>query len=259
MPEEIEIPTEHLHEEIEEGAEERKERWTLYLALSTAFMAVLAAFAGLMAGHHANEALVERMKASDQWNFYQAKNLKQEIAVNTDAILKAIGPAKGAGAAATTAKAAGGIKAAEPTAKTGGSTAKTTEVTTKVGEPAVKAGEAAQPATAAAGSKAGKAVAEAGEAAPAAESSAAMNGDHGQDIARYEKEKTEIKKQAEEDEQVSEAHLAKHVPLSRAVTAFQIAIAISAIAVLTRRKLLWYAGLVLTAIGICFLIVGILP
>lgn len=192
MPEEIEIPTEHLHEQIEEGAEERRERWTLYLALSTAFMAVLAAFAGLMAGHHANEALVERMKASDQWNFYQAKNLKEEIAVNTDAILKAIGPAKIAGAAT-------------------------------------------------------------------AEPSAAAAGDHSQDIARYEKEKAEIKKQAEEDEQVSEAHLAKHVPLSRAVTAFQIAIAISAIAVLTRRKMLWYAGLVLTAIGICFLIVGILP
>lgn len=204
MPEEIEIPTEHLHEQIEEGAEERKERWTLYLALSTAFMAVLAAFAGLMAGHHANEALVERMKASDQWNFYQAKNLKQEIAVNTDAILKAIGPVKTGGAAATTAKVA------------------------------------------------------AGAAATAVESSAAVV-DHGQDIVRYEKEKAEIKKQAEEDEQVSEAHLARHVPLSRAVTAFQIAIAISAIAVLTRRKMLWYAGLALTAIGVFFLMVGILP
>lgn len=193
MPEEIEIPTEHLHEQIEEGAEERRERWTLYLALSTAFMAVLAAFAGLMAGHHANEALVERMKASDQWNFYQAKNLKQEIALNTDQILRAIGPTKTAGAA------------------------------------------------------------------DAAGSSAATAGDHSQDIARYEKEKAGIKKQAEEDEEVSEAHLARHVPLSRAVTAFQIAIAISAIAVLTRRKMLWYTGLVLTAIGICFLIVGILP
>jgi hypothetical protein len=178
MPEEIEIPTEHLHEQIEEGAEEKKERWTLYLALSTAFMAVLAAFAGLLAGHHANEALVERMKASDQWNFYQSKNLKQEIAVNTDMILQAVG--KG-------------------------------------------------------------------------------TGDHSKDIARYDKEKAEIKKQAEEAEQTSEAHLAKHVPLARAVTAFQIAIAISAIAVLTRRKNLWYGGLVLTAIGFFFLIVGILP
>jgi len=198
MPEEIEIPTEHLHEQIEEGAEEKRERWTLYLALSTALMAVLAAFAGLLAGHHANEALVERMKASDQWNFYQAKNLKQEIAVNTDMILQAVGAAR----------------TGQTAASSGGDHSK--------------------------------------DAAPS-------GGDHSKDIARYEKEKAEIKKQAEEDEQVSEAHLAKHVPLSRAVTAFQIAIAISAIAVLTRRKVLWYAGLVLTAIGIVVLIVGILP
>jgi lipopolysaccharide export LptBFGC system permease protein LptF len=197
MPEEIEIPTEHLHEQIEEGAEEKRERWTLFLALSTAFMAVLAAFAGLLAGHHANEALVERMKASDQWNFYQAKNLKQEIAVNTDMILQAVGAAKP------------GQTAAKSTA-----------------------------------------------ASPAAASPAS---DHSKDIARYEKEKAEIKKQAEEDEAVSEAHLAKHVPLARAVTAFQIAIAISAIAVLTRRKPLWYGGLALTAVGVFFLIVGILP
>ena len=197
MPEEIEIPTEHLHEQIEEGAEENRERWTLFLALSTAFMAVLAAFAGLLAGHHANEALVERMKASDQWNFYQAKNLKQEIAVNTDMILQAVGAAKP------------GQTAAKSTA-----------------------------------------------ASPAAASPAS---DHSKDIARYEKEKAEIKKQAEEDEAVSEAHLAKHVPLARAVTAFQIAIAISAIAVLTRRKPLWYGGLALTAVGVFFLIVGILP
>jgi Domain of unknown function (DUF4337) len=212
MPEEIEIPTEHLHEQIEEGAEEKRERWTLFLALSTAFMAVLAAFAGLLAGHHANEALVERMKASDQWNFYQSKNLKQEIAVNTDMILQAVGAAK---------------------------TGQTTL-------PAQGAGKNGQAATAPGAGKTSAA------ASP-------LTVDHSKDIARYDKEKAEIKKQAEESEAVSEAHLAKHVPLARAVTAFQIAIAISAIAVLTRRKMLWYAGLGLTAIGIFFLIVGILP
>jgi hypothetical protein len=89
--EEIEVPTEHLHEEIQEKAEEQKEKWILYVALSTAFMAVLAAVAGLLAGHHANEALIERVKASDQWNFYQSKNLKQEIAINTDKILHILG------------------------------------------------------------------------------------------------------------------------------------------------------------------------
>jgi hypothetical protein len=183
MPEEIEIPTEHLHEEIQEKAEEKRERWTLYVALSTAVMAVLAAVAGLLAGHHANEALIERAKASDQWNFYQAKNLKQEIAVNTDEILHAL-------------------------RKPGPDT---------------------------------------------------TSRDHSADIARYEREKAVIKKEAEEDEQKSEANLAKHVPLSSAVTAFQIAIAVSAIAILTRRKNLWYGGLVLTLVGIVFLILGLLP
>ena len=43
------------------------------------------------------------------------------------------------------------------------------------------------------------------------------------------------------------------------VTAFQIAIAISAISILTRRKKLWYGGLLLTIVGIVFLIMGILP
>lgn len=202
MPEEIEIPTEHLHEQIQEGAEEKKERWILYLALSTAFMAVLAAVAGLLAGHHANEALVERVKASDQWSFYQSKNLKQEIAVNTDKILQ--------------------VLASRQAEKTG---------VNAEAHPAEKASGAAT----------------------------AFEGDHSKDIARYDKEKEEIKKQAEEDEKASEAHLAKHVPLSSAVTAFQIAIAISAIAVLTRRKILWYAGLVLTAAGVIFLMLGIFP
>lgn len=198
--EEIEVPTEHLHEEIQEKAEEKREKWTLYVALSTAFMAVLAAVAGLLAGHHANEALVARVKASDQWNFYQAKNLKQEIAVNTDKILLAVLSGK-AGAGGSNVRNAGSADAA----------------------------------------------------------AASFEGDHSKDIARYDKEKEEIKKTAEEAEKESEAHLAKHVPLATAVTAFQIAIAISAIAILTRRKVLWVGGLVLTAVGIVFFVLGILP
>jgi hypothetical protein len=179
--EEIEVPTEHLHEEIQEKAEEQKEKWILGVALSTAFMAVLAAVAGLLAGHHANEALIARVEASDQWNYYQAKTLKIEIAANTDKILHTLNPAT------------------------------------------------------------------------------AGVGDNSQDIARRLKDKEDIQKKAEGFEKESTAHLGKHVPLATAVTAFQIAIAISAIAILTRRKKLWFAGLLLTLGGICFLIVGILP
>ena len=207
--EEIEVPTEHLHEEIQERAEEKRERWTLYLALSTALMAVLAAVAGLLAGHHANEALVERVKASDEWNFYQSKSVKQEIAVTTDRILHAMA-AERAGAGA------GGIKAR------------------------------------AAGADAGTGAGAGGGAGAVAAPAAAEN----PEIARYEKEKEEIKKQAEAFEVLSEEHMKKHVPLSGAVTAFQIAIAISAIAILTRRKTLWFAGLALTAAGIVFLLIG---
>jgi hypothetical protein len=178
--EEIEIPTEHLHEAIQERAEEEKEKWVLFVALSTAFMAVLAAVAGLLAGHHANEAMIERVKASDQWNFYQSKSLKEEIAANSDRLLHAL------------------------------STRPVTE-------------------------------------------------DNTQTIARYETEKADIKKKAEEAEVSSEWHLSRHVPLATAVTAFQIAIAISAISILTKRKKLWFAGLLLTMVGIVFLIVGVLP
>ena len=64
---------------------------------------------------------------------------------------------------------------------------------------------------------------------------------------------------AEEAEKSSEWHLSLHVPLATAVTSFQIAIAISAIAILTRRKKLWYGGLLLTIVGIVFLILGIIP
>ncbi len=179
--EEMEVPTEHLQEAIQEKAkEEEKEKWLLYVALSTAFIAVLAAIAGLLGGHHVNEALIDQIKASDQWAFYQSKSIKSEIAASTVKILAAL-PGK--------------------------------------------------------------------QDTMAADNKAAM--------ARYEIEKEEIKAQAEEHQKTSEEHLSKHVTLSKAVTIFQIAIAISAIAILTRKKILWYAGMILTVVGAVFLFLGI--
>ncbi|MDQ6845589.1 MAG: DUF4337 domain-containing protein [Bacteroidota bacterium] len=81
--EEVEVPTEHLHEQINEKAEElsrqEENRWTLLVAISTAIMAVLAALGSLFAGHHSNEAMILQIKASDQWAFYQAKSIKAEV------------------------------------------------------------------------------------------------------------------------------------------------------------------------------------
>ncbi|GGB08251.1 DUF4337 domain-containing protein [Puia dinghuensis] len=201
--EELEVPTEHLHEKIQEEAEEKKDKWTLYVALSTAMMAVLAAVAGLLAGHHANEALVERVKASDAWNYYQAKSVKQEILVNTDKIMRAVRGGTGANEHAVGASRNGAAGAGDN-----------------------------------------------GAAVPA-------EGDNSKDIARYDKEKADVKKQAEEAEKASDAHLAKHVPLASAVTAFQIAIAVSAISLITRRRNLWYGSLLLTVVGAYFLVEGL--
>lgn len=78
--EDIEIPTEHLHETIQEKAVESHESgWFTFVAISTALMAVFAAISGLMAGHYSNEALIEQIQASDQWSYYQAKGIKAEV------------------------------------------------------------------------------------------------------------------------------------------------------------------------------------
>ena len=160
--EDIEVPTEHLHEEINERAKEGK-RWSLYLAISTAFMAVLAAIAGLMAGHYSNEALIEQIKASDQWAYYQAKGIKAEIA--------ALNPLK----------------------------------------------------------------------------------DNTQ-IEKYKTEQQSIKEIAEDFQKRSQVYLEKHVILARAVTLFQIAIAISAISILTGKRWLWYFAILISLTGVVFFI-----
>jgi hypothetical protein len=53
--EEIEVPTEHLHKEIEEVAEKSMDNWIMKLALSSALIAVFAAVCALLAGHHATK------------------------------------------------------------------------------------------------------------------------------------------------------------------------------------------------------------
>lgn len=172
--EEIEIPTEHLHEQIKERAEELLKKGegklSMYIAICTALMAVLAAIAGLMAGHYSNEALIDQIKASDQWAFYQAKSIKAEI------------------------------KNLQPIAV--GVTRKSSET--------------------------------------------------------IKKEEEEIKVAAEKYEKSSEENLRKHGWLARAVTFFQVAIAISAISILTKKTVLWFVGILLSMVGLLFFIIGLL-
>ncbi|MEO6524664.1 MAG: DUF4337 domain-containing protein [Mucilaginibacter sp.] len=92
--EEIEDPTESLHEHIHEGAhhaEAEGNKWIVYVALTTAIIAVLSAITSLLAAHHADESMLSQIHASDQWSYYQAKGIKTEILVSDGKLLKAMG------------------------------------------------------------------------------------------------------------------------------------------------------------------------
>lgn len=89
--EEIEIPTEQLQEQLNEKSRESEERWVLMVALTAAVLAVFAAITALLAGHYANEAMIEQLQASDQWAFYQAKGIKLAVIESKMDILKQFG------------------------------------------------------------------------------------------------------------------------------------------------------------------------
>ena len=73
---------------------------------------------------------------------------------------------------------------------------------------------------------------------------------------RYEKEEDEIKEKAKELEAEAQVDLAHHAWLGRGVTMFQIAIAISAISVLTRRKAFWLVAIAFGIVGLVLLVIG---
>jgi hypothetical protein len=75
-------------------------------------------------------------------------------------------------------------------------------------------------------------------------------------LKEYKDKKSEIKKDAEENEKESQKHLREHVPLSRGLTMFQVAIAVGAISVLTKRKAFWGVSLGFGLVGIIFIIFG---
>ena len=176
--EEIEVPTEHLHEHMEHRAEESKEKWIMGVALTSAFLAALAAVSSLMAGFHANEAMIQRIKSSDQWSFYQAKGIKSAVLSTKIELLKSFK----------------------------------------------------------------KSVSEQDE----------------KKIEQYKEDQDKISEDAKKFEEDSEDHLKHHETLAHSVTFFQVAIAIGAIAALTRRKMFWFVSMGFGAIGLVFFILGFL-
>lgn len=73
-------------------------------------------------------------------------------------------------------------------------------------------------------------------------------------LARYGEEQKEIKEKAEVLEHESEEHFHRHETFATAVTFFQIAIAVTAIAVLARRRYFLLVSLAFGLIGTVFLV-----
>src|SRR5581483_1887174 len=133
--------------------------WVMGVALTSAILAALAAVASLMAGHHANEAMIAQLQASDQWNYYQAKGIKKALMETRLETIRALGK--------------------KPKA------------------------------------------------------------DDAEKFKQYDEDQKDIKEKAEDREKESREHLGHHVVLARGVTLFQVAIAISAISVLTKKRQFW--------------------
>ncbi len=171
-------------EKLEEVTEHARS-WNKYLAITTALIAVFAAIASLLSGSYSNEAVLHKnnailyqTKASDQWNYYQAKGIKKNLA---EAFFQ---------------------QSKDTTLQS--------------------------------------------------------------DITKYTKEQNAIQKQAQdfekqaaEENKESDKLLEKHHNEALSVTFFQIAIALSAMSALLRRKSFWYISVLVAIFGIGFFLLGL--
>lgn len=174
--EEIEVPLEQVQEvaHYESGSK----GWLSWAALASAILAVCAAVAALMAGQHANEAMIDQIRASNDWNYYQSKGVKSAVLTSKLETLSALGK-------------------------------NSSESETKK-------------------------------------------------LEQYKEEQEKISEQAREHEHASEHHLKIHELIARAVTMFQVAIALGAIAILSRKRRFFFVSLGLGVVGLGFFIQGLL-
>ena len=59
--------------------QEKKEPWLNQMALSTIVFAVCATLSTFKGGSYSTQSVIQQALASDQWNFYEAKSMKQHL------------------------------------------------------------------------------------------------------------------------------------------------------------------------------------
>ncbi len=166
-------------------AEEKKEPWLNYLALSTVILAVCATLATFKGGGFSTRSVMSQTQASDQWAFFQAKSIKGYVyEMQKDKLeleLKAMGT-----------KASADVRA---------------EYEKKIEE-------------------------------------------YGKKIAKYEGEKSDIKQEADKFEKIRNDAQKHSQAFGIAVIFLQIAILLSSIAALIKKKALWLLGCAVGVLGI---------
>ena len=60
-------------------AEEKKEKWMTYMAITTILIAVAATLSTFKGGGFSTRSLLNQTLASDQWAFFQSKSIKSYI------------------------------------------------------------------------------------------------------------------------------------------------------------------------------------
>jgi hypothetical protein len=168
-------------------AEEKKEPWLNYLALTTVILAVCATLSTFKGGSHSTRSVISQAQASDQWAFYQAKAIKGDLyQVQRDALQVSVNT----------------LPAATPQAQRQVYLDKIT--------------------------------------------------DYDKKIAKYSKEKAAIMKQAQTLEQQRDAAQQQGKPFGISVIFLQVAILISSIAGLFKRKQIWYVALPVGLVGLVY-------
>ncbi len=89
--EEPEVPLENVQEHLEHHAHHEQNSFVSTVAVTTAILATVAAVTSLLAGKHANEAMILQIRSSDGWAHYQAKSIKSELLKTKDNLLEAQG------------------------------------------------------------------------------------------------------------------------------------------------------------------------